>query len=85
MKIRYRSFLNTQLEEMLVDFVTQKGSGIATTTINGETITFRGPAAIETEILALEAELQAREDKEANITRKFSGVFYPGSNGKGWL
>ncbi len=84
MLIRFQSFDDDQLAEMLADLVRQQSSGIASISQNGETITFSTPEKIERAIVALEDEIQRRVDFAAGLKRRRSFVFYPASE-KGWI
>ncbi|RDC68490.1 hypothetical protein DLJ49_19980 [Rhodovulum sp. 12E13] len=83
MIIRFRSFSDSQLQEMLDSLVEQQVSGVASISQNGETITFSTPEKIERAIQALEREITRREDAAAGRTRRRSYVSYP-TGGKGW-
>lgn len=84
MLIRFQSFNDEQLEEMLADLVRQQSSGIASISQNGETISFSTPEKIEKAIVALEDEIQRRADLLAGVSRRRSMVFYPRTS-KGWI
>ncbi len=83
MAIRYRNLDDGRLGEILDELVEGQLSGVASITQNGETVTFRGPAEIERQIVAVEREIQRREDLAAGITRRRSFVSYPRTS-KGW-
>lgn len=84
MLIRFQSFDDEQLQEMLADLVRQQSSGIASISQNGETISFSTPEKIEKAIVALEDEIQRRADLLAGVSRRRSMVFYPRTS-KGWI
>lgn len=85
MAIRYASLSDAQLREVLDSLVSQIHSGIASTVINGISVTYSTPANIRIAIEEIENELADRALAAAKQPRRAGLVAqYPTMTGKGY-
>ena len=84
--IRYRSLDDAQLQATIDRLVAQKHSGRASVDLNGQSVSFTSPAAIERMIQDLEGEVMKREAAASGQTTRRTWLHNPTlTSGKGYL
>ena len=82
--LRYANLTTAELQDMLTALVSQLGSGVASISYNGQTITYSSIVNIEAAISGIERELANRTAREQGYKIR-KGARYPSMPGKGFV